>query len=302
MRFCAAAILLTVFAGCRSTPSHQQVSDPSFDAIVAVPALTAKAPRMLFDDAHNNFHRSDGRYAPFVTLVRNDGVVVTSNTQPFSAESLSAHDILVIVNADGPTPGASAFSTTEIDAVARWVDGGGSLLLVADHTPFGRAANAMAERFGITMMDSHLKDETHKEPSLPGPFFLLFSEENGLLGEHPILRGIHRIVTFGGQALRVHAPADVLLRLSPDAQIVQDPKQPSISEPAGPNGAEAVALTRGRGRVVIVGEAAALTAQVITGDAVKPFGVDELRIGMSRPGIDNKQFVLNIVRWLARAL
>jgi len=277
-----------------------QTSDAGFEAVVAKPAFRDNGPRVLFDDGHRNFHRSDGRYAPFVTLLRNDGFVVTSNTKPFDRESLEPYDVLVIVNAEGETTGAPAFTAEEIEVVGTWVEDGGALLLVADHSPFGRAAGALSERFGISMLDAHLKDETHHDPSLPGPFFLLFSRENGLLGEHPITSGIKRVVTFGGQALRVHSPAEVLLRLSPEARIVRDLKQPAVTEPAGPDAAHAVALIRGSGRVVIIGEAAALTAQVLTGDAAKPFGVKELHFGMNRADIDNRQFALNIMRWLAR--
>lgn len=303
----AIALVCSVWISACKTP-HVQTSDANFDAVVAAPAFRGNGPRLLFDDAHRNFHRSDGRYAPFVTLVRNDGMVVTSNTKAFELDSLNQHDVLVIVNAEGEITGAPAFTEAEINSVVKWVENGGALLLVADHSPFGRAANALSQAFGVTMLDAHLKDEKHSDPSLPGPFFLLFTRENGLLGEHPILSGrtdaerIDRIVTFGGQALRVQSPEGLLLRLSPDAQIVRDRAQPSVSEPVGLGAAAAVALSRGRGRVVIVGEAAALTAQVITGDVAKAAGVAELRIGMSRDGIDNKQFVLNIVHWLTRNL
>jgi hypothetical protein len=302
----ARTLALMTLAACASP--HVQTSDPTFDAIVAEPAFRGGGPRLLFDDAHNNFHRSDGRYAPFVTLMRNDGFMVTSNTSQFDAASLRGHDVLVIVNAEGPTTGEPAFAAQEIEAVASWVEAGGSLLLVADHSPFGRAATAMAEQFGVTMADSFLKDETHSDPSLPGPFFLLFTRENGLLADHPITRGlrngdrIDRVVTFGGQALRATTGVDPLLRLSPDARIVRDRSKPAVSEPAGTDAVHAVAIEHGRGRVVILGEAAALTAQVITGDAAKAAGVAELRVGMSRSDIDNKQFALNIVRWLARRL
>jgi hypothetical protein len=309
IRHFASAVLiaacLIALSGCKAT--HVQRSDDSFDAIVAVPMFSKDGPRILFDDGHNNFHRSDGRYAPFVTLMRNDGFVVTSNTAPFSAESLAASDILVIANADGPTPGAPAFTESEVEAVAAWVEGGGSLLLIADHSPFGRAANAMAQRFGVDMLDAHLKDEHNSDLSVTSPFFLLFTRENGLIADHPITRGrsdaehLDRLVTFGGQALRIRT-GEPLLRLSPDAQIVRNLKDPTVTEAVGADAAAAVALTPGRGRVVIMGEAAALTAQVITGDPVKAFGVKELRIGMSRGDIDNKQFALNIARWLARRL
>lgn len=298
-----ASVTLVLILGCSA--SHVQRSDETFDAIVSAPAIRG-GKRLLFDDAHNNFHRSDGRYAPFVTLMRNDGFVVTSNKAPFAMSTLKRQDVLVIVNADVPAPEAPAFTEAEIEAVATWVESGGSLLLVADHSPFGRSANALAERFGVTMLDAHLKDESHSDPSLPGPFFLLFTRENGLLAEHPVTHGlqegdqVRRVVTFGGQALRAGPNAAPLLRLSPEARIVRDRTKPSVSEPAGPDAVHAVAVKHGRGRVVIVGEAAALTAQVITGDAAKAAGRTELRIGMSRSDLDNKQLVLNIGRWLAR--
>jgi hypothetical protein len=301
-------VLAVVFmlAGCHT--AHVQTSDSTFDAIVATPAFRGNGPRLLFDDAHHNFHRSDGRYAPFVTLMRNDGFVVTSNAGAFDASSLSGHNVLVIANAEGETTGGPAFTAAEIEAVAAWVAGGGALLLIADHSPFGRAANALSERFGVSMLDAHLKDETHKDPTLPSPFFIVFSRENGLLADHPITRGmtetdrIERVVTFGGQALRATGAVQPLLRLSPDARIVRDRAQPSVGEPAGPDAVHAVAIEHGRGRVVIAGEAAALTAQVITGDTAKAAGVTELRVGMSRSDLDNKQVALNIARWLVRRL
>lgn len=294
----AALLLIACALGCTTGVAHKQVPDASFDALVAAPRFRGDGPRLLFDDAHQNFHRSDGRYAPFVTLMRNDGFVVTPNAAPFTAESLRGHDLLVIANARGASEDAPAFTDAEVDAVAAWVEGGGALLLIADHSPFGRAAAALSQRFGVEMLDAHLKDEAHKDPTAPSPFFLLFTRENGLLGEHAITRDVQRIVTFGGQALRVRGDDGVLLRLSPDARIVRDRAKPDDNEPVGANGAAAVALTHGRGRVAIIGEAAALTAQVITGDAAKAMGLDELRIGMSRTDLDNKQFALNVVRWL----
>ena len=39
----------------------QQVSDPDFDTRVARPAYTKQRPRVLFDEAHANFHTAGGR-------------------------------------------------------------------------------------------------------------------------------------------------------------------------------------------------------------------------------------------------
>ena len=253
-------------------------------------ASAVRAPRVLFDDAHQNYHTSTGRYAPFVKLITADGFTVTPNTQAFSKDTLRGFDILVIANADGEP----AFRDDEIDAVVRWVEEGGSLLLVADHAPFGRAAAPLSERFGVAMLDAHLKDETHSAPSLPGPFFLLFSRENELLAEHPITAGVGRVVTFGGQALRITGQATPILRLSPDARIVRDRTKPGVSEPAPEGAVAAAAVTRGRGRVIVFGEAAALSEQVIR------VNDQDLLIGMNHPGIDNARLTRNMMRWLAR--
>ena len=56
---------------------------------------------------------------------------------------------------------------------------------------------------------------------------------------------------------------------------------------------QAVALESGKGRVVVFGEAAALTAQI---------GSRNLRYGMNYAGADNRQLALNIMHWLSRLL
>ncbi len=307
MRFLAPILAALLLSGC-STPHHVQVQDATFDATVSSPVFTSKKAALLFDDGHNNFHRSDGRYKPFVTLMRNDGLTVTSNQVPFTASSLAGHDILVIANASGATEGAPAFTDLEVEVIAQWVQDGGGLLLIADHTPFGLAANTLSRRLGVTMLDAHLKDEQNSDPSLPGPFFLMFTRENGLLGTHPIMEGrsdgerISRVVTFGGQALHPEEDVAPLLILAPSSMVVRNPTDPASAKPIPAGALNAAAMTRGKGRVVILGEAAALTSQVITGDAAKAAGMTELRIGMSRADLDNKQLALNIVRWLAGRL
>src|SRR5580765_5689149 len=89
-----ASILFAVIQG-------QQVADPNFDARVAHPAYAKKGPKVLFDEAHNNFHTASGRYKPFADLIRNDGYRLTPNKHKFSAEVLKGYELLVISNALG---------------------------------------------------------------------------------------------------------------------------------------------------------------------------------------------------------
>src|SRR5215510_15987513 len=79
----------------------QQMADPEFNTSVANPAYKKEGPRVMFDEAHHNFHTTDGRYKPFVDLMMNDGYRVIRNRQSFSKTRLETYKILVIANALG---------------------------------------------------------------------------------------------------------------------------------------------------------------------------------------------------------
>src|SRR5688572_14137088 len=87
---------LTAAAG-----AQQQVPDLDFDARVADPQLARERPRLLFDEAHFNVHRSDTTYRAFADLVRNDGARVAVNRERFRARSLARYRLLVIAGALG---------------------------------------------------------------------------------------------------------------------------------------------------------------------------------------------------------
>src|SRR4029078_4496005 len=98
----------------------QQQADPEFDTSVTNPAYKKDGPRVMFDEAHHNFHTSDGRYKPFVDLLLNDGYNVVRNRQPFVKQRLGGFKILVIANAlgaeedDDKGADSSAFTEEEI--------------------------------------------------------------------------------------------------------------------------------------------------------------------------------------------
>jgi hypothetical protein len=55
--------------------------------------------------------------------------------------------------------------------------------------------------------------------------------------------------------------------------------------------AQGIAMKFGAGRVVVLGEAGMLSAQIV--------GPQHVAFGMNRPGIDNRQLALNIMHWLS---
>ncbi|HEX8643890.1 MAG TPA: DUF4350 domain-containing protein [Allosphingosinicella sp.] len=301
--------------------AQTQEADPNFKAEVERPAYRRdRGPVVAIDAAHQNFHTGAGRYEPFARLLSNDAYRIVAHSLPFTHESLSGHRVLVIANAGsrnaGPTSRA-AFTEEECDAVRDWVRRGGSLLLIADHSPFGTAAQNLARRFGIRMGEGWVY-----EPLAAAPFMstqILYSRENGRLGDHPITRGrnarerVNSVRAFTGQSLTLPPGATALMRLPPQAREVADaaalnavaaglgrnsPPSETEAVPVGDR-VQGLAMRFGRGRIVVLGEAAMLSAQVVT--LPQEGGTRTFTMGMSQPGIDNRQLALNIIHWLTRA-
>jgi len=287
---------------------NQQLSDPNFNATVAKPAYTKKHPKVLFDEAHFNFHTAGGRYKAFSDLITNDGYRVTANKQKFSKHSLNGYDILVIANALGATapsdPQASmpAFTDDECEVVREWVRNGGSLLLITDHQPTGAAAENLAKQFSVEMSNSTVIDPA--EPNHLKGYFevnLEFRRDNHLLIDHPITQGretterVNRVVTFGGQSIKGPAESAGLLKLGETAiEILPSKQRVSVA-----GRFQAIAMKFGKGRVVVTGEAGMLSAQLV---AAEEGAQPTSPWGMNFPGVDNRQLALNIVHWLSGLL
>jgi hypothetical protein len=152
---------------------------------------------------------------------------------------------------------------------------------------------------------------------------LVFSRENGLLGTHPILTGrnasevVKSVRSFTGQSLGVPPGATVLLALSATAREAATPadldaegqasqgtggSKGTIGSRSSPvaGRAQGMALRFGKGRVVVLGEAALLSAQILPASDGNP--QRQTRFGMNVPGYDDRQFALNVLHWLSGLL
>lgn len=285
---------------------------PAFAGRVDPPVWTGGGPAVLVDNAHWNRGTADSRLAAFVQLIAADGYHVLPGANGARAETLSEARVSVVVNPLGvpgllrrlATPlglGGLAFFDEdgvlqqEVETTLQWVENGGSLLLAADESPDARGARGLAARLGVGMRGRLVVDVGHAEAESPA--FLVFSRENGLIGPHPIMDGsadlpaVNRVVIFGGQALEPPAGAAVLLGLSPSASAVARAGDPPTSgQPVG-GLAMAVALERGRGRVVVLGD-----SHVLTNDA----GPSGRATGLEWPASNNTRFVRAVMRWLSR--
>lgn len=303
--FLCAALMLAL---APATARAQQVPDSAFAPAIARPAFAEGAgPTVLVDEAHTNFHTTDGRYYAFARLLRRDGYVVRGLREPFTPASLDGARVLVIANAlhtrngqDWTLPTPSAFSAEEIAVVEVWVREGGSLLLIADHMPFPGAADAMAAAFGVAFGNGFAYDSTEQESRFR------FHRGTGLLAEHAITNGrgpaerVDSIDSFTGQAFRLmRADAEPLLTLGAGTVLLMPVEAWQFSRATPRMRADGLlhgaVLRHGRGRMAVFGEAAMFSAQRA--------GPDRRPMGMNDPGApQNVQFLLNVMHWLTGVL
>jgi hypothetical protein len=271
---------------------------------------------ILFDEAHHNlFASAASGYRSFVRLVTDEGFSVTTNRAPFDAAHLAATDLLLIANPTGAGAEApveqrasAAFTGAEVEAVYQWITAGGALLLVTDHYPTGAAAHSLAQRLGVHL-SAAWTDDVAQRRTMPtyGPVFgyLLFSRAAGLIGDHPIMSGrdrlerIETVSTTTGESMAGPPDSVALLPLSPTAldwvpsdtarEQTRSSGQPHDFNPcpacetrSAAGRSQGIAFELDRGRVVVIGEMGVLIDYA----------------GKT----SNRQFALNIVRWLARDL
>jgi hypothetical protein len=289
----------------------QQVPDPNFKFANPEPAFAAgKGPAVCIDEAHNNFHTAGGRYQSFADLLRGDGYVVRPSAAKFTRESLAECALMVIANAIGDAnaedwayPHPSAFTKDELNTLYTWIKDGGALLLISDHAPMAGAASDLGTLLGVAMFDGYARGARTSD----GPPDI-FSRSEDTLKPHPILAGrnekeaLDTVATFTG--LPFHASRDFqpLMVFGPGSQAMTIPlhnfegmpqaEWPVLDIAGWWHGA---ARTLGKGRVVILGEAAMCSAQLA--------GPEKWTMGMNHPkAAQNAQFCLNSVRWLTGVL
>lgn len=319
-------IALTVLL---TTSLHaQQAPDTLFTHLPVDPGWSAgKGPVVAIDRGHHNYHTRDGGFQPFAMLAERDGFVVRDHDGLFTDSSLAEVDVLVIANALGEdnvgrwvAPADPAFTTEEIATVRAYVEAGGSLLLIADHMPFGGAAEDMARTFGALFTNGFTtppgggrmqQDVFIRDGG--GPVDGRLNASHPLLDRAPSLRiepddagnetgaiivdgAVDSVRAFTGQGFLISGALETVLAfpadtevLLPDTAWVFDASTPRFSDEAWVQGA-----TRefGAGRVALFGEAAMFTAQRV--------GPESWRVGFTHPRAHhNARFVLAVLRWLA---
>lgn len=299
-------ITVLMFALGLGLADAQQVNDPDADVSVARPDFPKDGgPVVAIDSAHNNFHTIDGRYQPFAAVLRNDGFRLVDSHTAFTSDSLSAFKVLVISNAlpaalvkNWGLPTTSAFTPAEIDALKAWVTGGGSLLLIADHRPFAGSARDLASAFGFRFEDGVVERD-------PLGQLDIFTRTDGSLREDVVTRGrdasatVTSLRTFTGSAFQAPPAARPIIVLPAGYMSHQCllPCSGRVPESDVSGYLQGAVMPVGKGRLAVFGEAAMFSAQIMRG------GNPPFRGGFNAKGAEqNKQFILNLVQWLAGIL
>ncbi len=283
---------------CRHPLFSQQRADQDIKITVEQPTYSGNGPIIAIDGGHNNFHKLDGRFKPFGRLMNLDGYTVR-DIQVFEKKELEEIDVLVISNplhesnlGNWQNPCPSAFTDAEIKAVKKWVKGGGRLLLIADHMPFGGAAKKLGEAFGFEFANGFAMG---KQGSWPPD---TYEKSAGTLNEHPITKGIPKLAAFTGSALKAPKKASILSRFPEGYKVLLPAVAWQFSDDtpskAGSEFVQAAVMQVGKGRIAVFTEAAMFTAQVAN-DGKTKFGF------IAEVAEYNQQFIIQLMRWLAGA-
>lgn len=296
--------LLILFICLLSTTAiAQQRVDASFQPNITDPAFTdGEGPVLCIDSAHNNLHTLSGGYAPFGRIASAEGYRPVDHASDLTrSDALTNCDIFLIVNALNernirnwvlPTP--SAFSPDEIENLKEWVETGGSLFLIADHMPFAGAASDLAAVFGIQFSNGFAT--LRKESNQPD----LFNFSNGRLHSNALLdKEISSVTSFTGSAFKIPDTAEPLLSFK-EGDISLEPRIAwrfeQDTDTVDISGYSQGALMRfGEGKVVVMGEAAMFTAQIIDTDR----GAFKIGLNNEELAPQNLLFLRNLLAWLA---
>lgn len=152
---------------------------------------TMKQGRIMFDEAHSRWERTDKAYDTqwyggesgynyncIAEYLKHFYDVTVNMKDPLDADKLAGCDVLILKN---PT---RAYDPEEVDAIADFVHAGGGLFMLGEHTDvFGTSTylNPVARRFGMVYRPDAVFDIQRKWEQVYFP---------GAFGAHPIVQDI----------------------------------------------------------------------------------------------------------------
>jgi hypothetical protein len=307
MRGFAFGLALLGAAIAQPALAQRQLPDIEFSYANDAPAFATESGPKILLSTRNSDYAERGSMDPLGALAKSDGFKVVRLDGPLTGVAAEPGAILVIANAflksfkefPAMTP-PSAFDAQEIEAVRNWVEAGGSLLLLADHAPFGGGSSELARAFGFEFLNGHTA-QTEAANIGDRRVNITFTPDNGLAVTHPIANGrtgrqkITRYQAFGGQSFIPPGEAMPLLTIPKGWSAIftyrLEAEIRSAMRIDASGMSQGATLEYGKGRVAVFAEAGGFSAQVIDG---------EQKFGFNTPeGAANPEFILATLRWLA---
>ena len=186
---------------------------PTALALLTLASAPLGAQTVVALDGYHNAERAmpehyqwegttDGGFSKLANGFREHEVEVRTLRSRIDAASLLGVNLLIVVDPDTPeeTPEPKYIEDSEIEAIARWVNDGGRLVLLGNdkgHAEFTHF-NRLASRFGIRFLE-----ETY--PKMSGKAILIAT------GKHPIFEGGLQAYLVEVAPLKLVAPAEPML-------------------------------------------------------------------------------------------
>lgn len=303
-------ITITVFLllnSCQGyvVPTYSESSDPAFNDVAR--------PVIVFAEGHNNFgDNRDSFSAEMQQFLASEGFDLKQHMGAITREALKGVSILHTDNALAPEnqdnwtlPTPSAFTPEEISIIYDWVHDGGSLLMVIEHMPFGGSYEDLANAFNVETSNGFAVDKRllngYSEETIDDAGWFVFRQDNGELGDHPILTGrqpherIEFVAASVGSAFRLPEHAVSLITFGSNAISLE----PSVSwrfDSATPRRSvsgwsQGGVMEVGKGRLAVLGD----NFLIIPPSQLE--GEKEVVFGRYNP-----QFTVNVYRWLSGQL
>jgi len=186
---------------------------PTALALLTLASAPLGAQTVVALDGYHNAERAmpehyqwegttDGGFSKLANGFREHEVEVRTLRSRIDAASLQGVNLLIVVDPDTPeeTPEPKYIEDSGIQAIARWVNDGGRLVLLGNdkgHAEFTHF-NRLASRFGIRFLE-----ETY--PKVSGKAILIAT------GKHPIFEGGLQAYLVEVAPLKLVAPAEPML-------------------------------------------------------------------------------------------
>ncbi len=218
-------------------------------------AGAAGAPLVVFDEAHGQRFRAGGSgpldLSGLAAVATSAGGSVRTSREPLTAGQLTPVSVLVVSGPFAPP------SEAEIDAVVRWVEQGGSLLVLLHIEPTVRN---LLHRFGISVSNGVIRETE----GLLADESLNFRVTR--LEPHPVTSGLRPFAVYGAWALLPTGEGlTVLGKTSTTSWVDLDRDSKLGARDARQSFAVALAGRRGQGRLAVFGDDALFQNQYLQG-------------------------------------